>query len=116
MIEIGRRAEKTSRVGADLLDNLMVVRRVVTAHVVAIHQINFARLVAAHDQVRMFRAAHFIRQQQRAARPEIRVRRLHLRLVERREIIRHGEPVAGRGKFHEAVAVIAAVAQRTGRR
>ena len=96
VVEIGRRAEELAHPGVELLHDLVVVCKVVMAHVVAVHQINGAALVATHDQMRVFHAARLVRQQHRAARPKIRVRRLHRRLVKRREIIRHGQR-AGRG-------------------
>ena len=110
-IKIGWRAENASYVGIDFLHDLMIIRQVVAAHVVTIHEINMAGFVAANDEMRINAAAHLIGQQKRAARSEIRIRRLHFRLIEWSEIIRHRQPVAGGGKLHEAVAVIHPVAQ-----
>ena len=92
----------------DGLHDLIVVRRVEAAHVVAVEQINRPALAARREQAGMRAVADGVRQQHRADRAEVSVCGGECGLVEGCEIIRDGQAVRRR-QLHHRVGIIAAV-------
>ena len=115
MVEVGGRTPNAANRTWQRLHDLAVVPveavgAIVMTHVVAIQQVDFSFLAARPQsgadgpRSRRNRAATTVRPDPRSASADCKPR-----LVVRREIIRHRQPVAGGGKLDETVAVIAAV-------